>query len=360
MPLVLRYKGERVLKARRSKALAGRPAWQQKLPDTSEGRGAYKIAAAHEKQFTRAFREAVKGMLTPETEKAFKEAWASNSVPRVLSVFPFYAEGEEGSVALKNFVARMEQAYATVINASGTAEAKRIRDKFKTDFVFTPVEIAKAKRVATAPKAKPPVMVPVVPVNPRSVAWIRNRGMELVAEGVTKPQRKIIRSFVEEGFRRGARAEEVYSDLKANIGLLDREVLAVENRRALYEASGMSRDKVASETEAYRELMLERRAERIARTETMFAQAQGRLDSWLSAKEEGALPDVVRVWVSAPDSCPLCAELDGAEADLEGSFEDSEGETYESAPAHPHCGCTETLRRASDADAQSEAEADAE
>lgn len=84
------------------------------------------------------------------------------------------------------------------------------------------------------------------------------------------------------------------------------------------------------------------RAERIARNETMMAASEGQRQAWAQAVEEGILSgDEQRVWIAVGDekTCPICEELDGQEADLDGEYEGG----YNGPPAHPLCRCTEGI-----------------
>lgn len=83
------------------------------------------------------------------------------------------------------------------------------------------------------------------------------------------------------------------------------------------------------------------RAETIARTESMRAAHEGQKQLWRQAEEEGLLNKPKRTWITTPDDklCPICEDLDGREAKLEGEYEPG----IEGPPAHPNCRCTEGL-----------------
>jgi len=88
------------------------------------------------------------------------------------------------------------------------------------------------------------------------------------------------------------------------------------------------------------------RAEVIARTETVRAANKGQQEAWSQATEAGLLTGKEKqVWITAPDEklCPICEELDGTTAPLDGMFEGSEDD-YESPPAHPNCRCSVGLQ----------------
>jgi len=186
--------------------------------------------------------------------------------------------------------------------------------------------------------------VPTVRVNPRSIEWARERGAKLV-QGVSAQTRTAIRNVVARQVARGERAESMVRGIMRVVGLLPRDEAAVATRRILLLERGEDIERAERLSDKYADELLEARAMRIARTETVAAQNRGLLDTWQDAFESGALPDtVVRVWVSAPPSenpgrpCPICLELDGTEAPMGQSFESALlDESVLTPPAHPNC-----------------------
>jgi SPP1 gp7 family putative phage head morphogenesis protein len=87
----------------------------------------------------------------------------------------------------------------------------------------------------------------------------------------------------------------------------------------------------------------EKRAELIARTETMRAASEGQREAWRQATDKGLLSgDEQRVWIATGDAsvCPICEELDGATAPMGGEYPEPGGS---GPPQHPRCRCTEGL-----------------
>lgn len=87
----------------------------------------------------------------------------------------------------------------------------------------------------------------------------------------------------------------------------------------------------------------EDRAELIARTESMTAVNEGQRQAWRQAVDEGLLTgEEKRTWIATGDesTCPICSELDGMTADMDGEYPDPGGS---GPPAHPRCRCTEGL-----------------
>lgn len=85
----------------------------------------------------------------------------------------------------------------------------------------------------------------------------------------------------------------------------------------------------------------EARASVIARTESMRAANEGQRQMWDQAVDDGLLTgDERREWIVAEDACPLCDELDGELADLDGEYP---GDGGDGPPLHPNCRCTEGI-----------------
>jgi len=147
--------------------------------------------------------------------------------------------------------------------------------------------------------------VPTVPINPYSLAWVQLQAGKLIAQ-ISNSQRQTLRNVIFDGFSQGKRAEAILAEIQDAIGLLPREHAAVARRRTLHEDAGLPKDRVKDLTDKYHDQLLKKRAQRIARTETISAQAQGRNNAWRLAKESGALPpDVVRVWVRPTPTDPV-------------------------------------------------------
>jgi hypothetical protein len=209
-------------------------------------------------------------------------------------------------------------------------------------------------RVALQKKAA----IPKVKVNPASVDWARTRGSKLITD-ISESTRKVVRNVVARGLERGQRAESMAAAIQRAIGLSERDEAAVDRRREQLTGQGLDEGKADALSDQYADQLLEQRAIRIARTETVAAQNRGLLDGWREARDAGDLPvKVKRYWISAPPSpnpnrpCVVCVELDGQEVGLDEPYHSEElDEDLESAPAHPSCRCTQGLK-AADGDAE--------
>lgn len=333
---------------KRSKRLRGRPEWQDMVPDTKEQRDLYKIADKHVDKFSRAFMAMTRSLIDDNTAKLIKDAWNAGSTPQEIeSLIPIFAEGAtDDEKVWRRFVNQIDNAYFDLVDESGEDETKRLNKKLKTNLGFTmqadvepeEAEIIKAKK-----------KVPIVPVNPYSLKWIQERALELIKTGLTKSQRDVIREVLLDAQSKGLRGKQVLDLLQQNLGLTARDFKAVQRRFKLHMESGIPKAKVDSLTMKYRDKLIKRRAQNIARTETIAAQAQGRNTAWQLAKESGQLPEVKRIWITAPSSpnpnrpCDICEGLDGAEATLTEPYESDVIGFVQMPPAHPSCRCTETI-----------------
>lgn len=344
MPIVSVYKEyRRVMKGR-----TPRPEWQDQRPRTAEMKDTYKIAAEHEKDFARAFTASMQDVLTRSVSADIKVAWKKKNASTMLSAISLLKPAEvRDSTAWDELRAKMAGAYRDVLQAGGEAEAKRLKEQlgakleFSTDLTPQEAEEVVAKKQT----------VPIVPVNPYAAEWMAGRAGWLINEGLTKDQIAMMRNLLGDLFRQGVRAEEAIDILRRNIGLTDAWSKAVRNRYEALLGQGVDPARADELTEKYREQLLVKRSIRIARTETIAAQAEGRNESWRLADDAGILPPVEREWSSAPESpnptrpCVICLELDGQKVGLNESYNSSILGAVSMPPAHPHCRCTELLRR---------------
>jgi hypothetical protein len=108
-----------------------------------------------------------------------------------------------------------------------------------------------------------------------------------------------------------------------------------------------ARDKADVLTDRYRDRLIRRRAEMIARTEVQMAQNMARLSAWDASVKTGVTdPASMKVWSTAPMSsqrgrpCDICLEQK-ARGPIQWNAAFPMGVTM--PPAHPHCRCTAVL-----------------
>ncbi len=147
-------------------------------------------------------------------------------------------------------------------------------------------------------------------VNEAGVAYARDRAAEMVGkrwvdgELVDNPNaewvideatREMLRSAVEDALEEGASNEELANEISGSYAFS------------------------------------EERASVIARTETATADVQGNLEAYRQSGEVAS-----KRWLTAPDCCDECAELDGEEVPLDDEFPNDGGD---GPPLHPNCRC---------------------
>lgn len=331
MGLAVQFAGVRIWKAkvRRAASLRGRPEWQDTLPGTKQGRDTYRIAAKYERTFSDIFRGALKDFMPGDMPSEFKAAVDVQS-----SVGAYNALALVLDVALDKFGDRIGEAIGRVVQEAGDAETANLNKRFKTNLKFEAIQKAKNK-------------LPIVPVNPYSIVFMRERSAQLI-KNIKASQAETIQQILTRNFEKGFRAENIYNEIKAHIGLLPRDEAAVFNRRERLSKEGYSARELDALSEKYRDDLLDSRAERIAQTETVSAQARGREDAWRVASASGELPAAHREWFAAPPSgakdrpCEYCLEMHGATAPIDGTYDSPFG-PIEGPPLHPLCRCSEIL-----------------
>ena len=339
MPFVSYYKAAR--KQKRSNRLKGRPAWQDVVPDSKQGKDAYAIAAKYEKAFSRAFLDVVRNLITPEISKDFLRAYRAGNMGEALNAFPYFTEDPEAKIWEK-FTDRLAVAYGTVIQAAGDASTRDLNKKFKTNFKFytLPPE-PEAEVLKGRDDVRRAAAGMTVNINPYSIQWIKDRGLELVTQSITAQQKQVVTDTIFNAMEIGARPTDALATIKANIGLTARDAKAVARRHLLHLEQGMSPGQAEALANKYSEKLLTNRANMIARTETIAAQAQGRKAAWQVAQDSGNLPSVQRRWMAPPASpnpnrpCDICLELDGSTALINEPYDSAYIGYIDGPTAHP-------------------------
>jgi hypothetical protein len=136
----------------------------------------------------------------------------------------------------------------------------------------------------------------------------------------------------------------VAREIRALIGLAERDALAVGNLQTTLLEDGRRPEQVERMVARYANRLLRRRAETIARTEIMTAANRGQEALWSQAVADGVLAeaDWERMWLVAKDerTCTVCEPLDRKRAPmLGGTFPGG----IVGPPVHPRCRCTTGL-----------------
>lgn len=175
--------------------------------------------------------------------------------------------------------------------------------------------------------------------------WAHTRSSELIVE-ITDASRAAVRGIIADTIASGAGYEAGAKAIQDAVGLTTSQADAVSRFREGMEAQGLPDTIVDRRTEEYRDRQLRRRAETIARTETIAASNQGNLESWQQAIDAGIIDKdtAMKVWIVTPDDrlCDLCAPLDGVRVPFDDVFESDDGE-IDAPPLHPNCRCSIAL-----------------
>lgn len=187
-------------------------------------------------------------------------------------------------------------------------------------------------------------------VNPQVAAWAANHGAQLMT-GVNAEMRATVRSVIAEGITDRMQPRLIARTLRQVIPLSLRDAERFRQLAADDPELNLTRQVQRA---------INRRADLIARTETMRAANMGQQLVWEQARLAGS----VKVWIASPDSrlCTVCAQLDGQQVEVVGSFHtDVQADTFTGSgnritvattkplprpvttltpPAHPRCRCT--------------------
>lgn len=241
----------------------------------------------------------------------------------------------EGWVATGNIEAII-QAYPWAVVGAALADA--LRETFTEFMNFV------ASGVATDLGILPSFVLD----NPFAVTWAANESAAMVTL-VTDSTKAAIRSLIASSITDGQAPRVVAREIRAIIGLRPDQIKTLENLQAALLLQGRSDADIARLLATRANRMLAQRALLIARTELTNAQAQGLLDSWKVAQNEGFLsPFAVKEWIQTPDDrlSEICREL-GNHAPVpinEPFFSNILGRNIMAPSAHPDCRSTLGLR----------------
>jgi hypothetical protein len=190
-------------------------------------------------------------------------------------------------------------------------------------------------------------------IDPAAVRYADVRGAQLVTD-IDAANRTAVRYVIRDSLALGRSPADTARLLRDTVGLHTRWARAVVNydeatMRQLIRA-GMTPAQARAATDArvktYRDRLIRRRAEMIARTEIQLAQNMARQTSWDASNKAGLLDgQSQKEWLVAPSGsrrgapCDVCAGLNGKRVQWNAAF--PTGHTM--PPAHPHCRCTAVL-----------------
>ena len=288
--------------------------------------------------FVRIKKRATSPAMTPQMKQAF-ELYVATLQDSAFGKAPDYLLNNPGALPWKYAEELFLDAWEEAARAEIEEAGKKAAGEIPAEALRFPTSKDDLRRVFTLD-------------NPYTAPWIERRGADLVKE-VTSQTKMAVRSLVSSGFAEHRTVQEMgrlirgYKDASGVhhpgvIGLLERDVAAVDRYYSALLADGWTEEKALKAASRYSKNLLNRRGTNIARTETNFAQNHGTLASWQTVQDDGLLLDEARKrWIAAPSerTCPICVRLHNKMAPVNGSFEGG----LDSPPAHPSCRCSMSL-----------------
>lgn len=329
MGLVTIYKALRLSQRQRAEVRR-----RGKKARNAEQKRQWEIAARNEPQFARAFLNLMNSLWTPEMRKDVLRALRqpNATIEDIIQAIPFFNVDDPKTFAIWNrFAAKLQNAYAEVIDDSARSEAARQGWKGKVK-----VEVEKI--------AGPKSVLPTIPVDPVSADYVRGKSLSRAVE-LSRDMESTIRAILSDAFEAGLHPTEVVDEIQATVGLTRHMRERVKRRVEALREAGFKRHEVSALREEFSQQLKRQRAVAIARTETLDAQTQGLKDSWRVAREEGLMPPgTKKKWVATNDerTSEICEDLDGQEVPVDEQFESIEG-PLDGPPAHPNCRSTMVL-----------------
>jgi SPP1 gp7 family putative phage head morphogenesis protein len=185
--------------------------------------------------------------------------------------------------------------------------------------------------------------------DPNAQKWADFRAGELISS-IDGQTRTVVRRIVADGLRQGRDTRTIARQIRSVVGLHPRWANAVvkfeDNEFRKLIRQGMSEERARrtaiERTARYRDRLVRKRAEMIARTENAIAQNQGRVEGWRQADQAGLVdPSSYKMWITAGDerTCDICAPMDGEIVPWTGTFSNG----MERPIVHPNCRCKVVL-----------------
>ena len=185
-------------------------------------------------------------------------------------------------------------------------------------------------------------------VNEAAVEWADQYSFDLIS-GLDDESRDGVRQVIRDSIREGREPRRQARLIEQVVGLSERDALSADRMYQSMLEDGIDPDFALRRVVDARKRLLRRRAELIARTETIRAANQGQQLLWDRGVEDGLVPPMAgKVWIATPDdrACPRCLGLDGSQVDVGDSFTEREASapsagrvTTSVPPLHPSCRC---------------------
>lgn len=191
-------------------------------------------------------------------------------------------------------------------------------------------------------------------IDPKAVDYARTRSARLVTD-IDEANRLALRRQIGDAVTQGTAPRDLARSLRQTVGLHTRWANAVSRydsetmtdlvRQGMTPTAARARADVL--TKRYRDRLIRRRAEMIARTEIQTVQNMARLAAWDASVKTGMTdPSSRKVWSTSYDNstlgkpCEICREQK-ARGPIQWNAAFPMGVFM--PPAHPHCRCTAVL-----------------
>ena len=189
--------------------------------------------------------------------------------------------------------------------------------------------------------------------NPGVNKWITERGAQFVTNAAFE-QEKAISTLLLRGIENNLNIDEMARNIRMCIGLTSQQTSAAVNlyanaKEKLRKQHPKMHDstietKARHTAQLYAERAHRQRALTIAQTEMAHAYNQGTDMGMRQAYAENLVGMYIKKWSTSGDDrvCSYCADLDGEEVGMEGSFDFGKGLFQNDSklpPAHPRCAC---------------------
>lgn len=160
-------------------------------------------------------------------------------------------------------------------------------------------------------------------VNPRAVAEAARQAANLVRQ-VSLETKMAIRDVIVRAQQAGLTIRQQTREIRRLVGLTQRQAAAVFRQVRALEATGLRGKRLQERADRLFQTAVRRRAQTIARTETIRSANLGQQELWRQAADQGLINTnaMQRVWIVTPDDrlCPFCRPMDGQVVGFEETF----------------------------------------
>jgi len=178
---------------------------------------------------------------------------------------------------------------------------------------------------------------------PRTQEWA-SQYMATMVTRVSDETKQAIRGVAMRAIEEGRHPYWASRQIRAMVGLTERQAIASDNYRRRLEADGMAGERLERMVERYDAQALRLRADNIARTEMHTAMSRGNQEGYEEGLRLGYLDiGTKRKWIVAEDerTCDRCNAMDGQEVGIMEPFTEpgGNGEQIMMPPLHCSCRC---------------------